>query len=146
MLGLGVSLTSATVAESSQGARMPSNTDWTVTTLGAITTPQASLFGTLRSTQVTVYIDNANDWTGTLGDYDIESLVINNVTSAATSNQGNLKFNVDGGSVLTLHSISKTGFNLESLVSGSSGDTIRFTFNLALDGYNDVELVAEKTY
>ena len=146
MLGLGVSLTSATTAESSQGARIPSSTDWTVTTLGAITTPQASLFGTIRSSQLTVYIDDSNDWTGTLSDYDIKNLVIYNVTDDETSNQGNLKFNVDGGSVLTLHSISKTGFNLESLVSGSSGDLVRFTFTLALDGYNDIELVAEKTY
>ena len=139
MLGLGFDI-------SKQYVGGPSLTDWTVTTLGAITTPQASLFGSLSATQVTVYIDDANDWTGTLNDYDIKNLVIYNVTDDVTSNQGNLKFNVDAGTVLTLHSFSKTGFDLESLVSGGSGDTIRFTFNLALDGYNDVELVAEKTY
>ena len=145
MLGIGFNLSSSLSSEAGV-ARESGGTDWTATTVGSVTTPEASLSGTLRSTSLGVFIDNANDWTGTLADYNIESLVVYNVTDDVTNNQGNLKFNVDGGLLVTLRILQKTGFNLESLVSAGSGDTIRFTFNLTLDGYNDVELVAENTY
>lgn len=139
MLGLGFDM-------SKQYVGGPSLTDWTVTTLGGITTPQSALSGTARSTTLTAYVDEANDWTGTLNDYDIKNLVIYNVTDDVTSNQGNLKFNLDAGALVTVHAMSKTGVNCQTLVSAASGKTIRFTFTLALSGYNDVELVSEITY
>lgn len=147
MLGLGVSLTSATAAESSQGARLPAPlTDWTVTTLGSITTPMATLDGTLRASNVGAWFDEANDWTGTLADYDGVGLVIYNVTDDITHNYGNFKFNVNGGALITVHLIQLSGVNVQSLVSAAAGKTVRVTFTLSLDGYNDVELTAEKTY
>lgn len=145
MLGIGLNMNSSSSHESAVQRSSPL-TDWTVTTLGGLTAPDANISGTIRSTSLGVFIDEANDWTGTLTDYNIESLVVYNVTDDVTNNQGNLKFNVNGGVLVNLHLIQRTGFDLQSLVSAASGDTIRFTFNLTLDGYNDVELVAEKTY
>ena len=144
MLGLGIDISKQSIGSGASSA--PALTDWTATSLGGITTPAATIAGDANAAQVGAWIDEANDWTGTLSDYSGIGLVIYNVTDDITYNYGNFNFNVNGGVLLTIHLITLATLDFESLVSAGAGKTVRVTFTLALDGYNDVELTTERTY
>jgi len=148
MLGLGGNIVTSPGNNSSRVVKntSPSLIQWTETTLGGVTTPELTITGTLRGSNLSVYVDNANDWTGTLSDYDGVNLVIENLTSPSTNNYGNFTFDVDGGTLLTIHLIQRTGINVQSLVGAASGHTVRFTFTLTLSGYEDIELTTDHTY
>jgi|TARA_B100000035_G_C20722416_1_gene431793 hypothetical protein len=120
-------------------------TQWTATTVGPLTSPTLSLSGAQRNTIVTVYIDNANDWTGTLSDYTMTNFTIVNETDSVTHNQGSDTF-ASNTTLLTLRALQKTGYNLQTLVGAGSGKTIRFTFDLTLSGYEDVTLTSTITF
>ena len=134
-MGLGCSLTNYVPQQS--------DTDWTVT---AGTTPSIALSGAVRATLITLAIDNANDWTGTLSDYSLTDTVVTNETDGTSSNIGLVNFTADLGAVGGIRFIQTSQKNFQSLVGAASGKTIRVTGDLTLDGYASVELTNTITY
>ena len=143
MLGLGIDISKQSIGSGSSSS--PALTQWTETTFGPITSPELGLSGSNTNTAMSVYIDIANDWTGTLSDYSIINLVITNVTDDVTHNFGDTTFSSSSG-FLVFQILQKPGINCNALVGVVPGKTIRFTFTLRLDGYEDVELTATFTY
>ena len=137
MLGLGL--------DRSQFLPAVSLIKWTTTSNFGITTPHLVLTGARRNVVINVYIDNANDWTGDIDDYDIRNFTIVNETDSVTHNHGDHKFSTHT-SLAGFRVLQEAGYNTESLVSAGSGDTIRFRFDLTLDGYEDVSLTNTITF
>ena len=137
MLGLGKGLPRADFYVAGSG------NDWTVT---AGTTPSIALSGAVRATLITLAIDNANDWTGTLSDYSLTDTVVTNETDGTSSNIGLVNFTADLGAVGGIRFIQTSQKNFQSLVGAGSGETIRVTGDLTLDGYASVELTNTITY
>ena len=137
MLGLGL--------DRSQSLPVTSLTEWTAYTFGGITTPHLVVTGARRNTTISIYIDNANDWTGTLSDYTMTNFTIVNETDSVTHNHADDQ-PTSHTSLVGFRVLQKAGYNLESLVSAGAGDTIRFTFDLTLDGYEDVTLTNTITF
>lgn len=134
-MGLGCSLTNYVPQQS--------DTDWTVT---AGTTPSIALSGAVRATLITLAIDNANDWTGTLSDYKLLNTVVTNETDGNTANIGMVLFETDLSAVGGIRFIQSSQKNFQSLVGAGSGETIRVTGDLTLDGYASPELTNTITY
>lgn len=127
--------------------QLPSRiTEWTVTTVGVLTTPETVLSGTLRATSVVTIIDFANDWSGTVGDYTLKNITWTNQTTSDTATPADVTYNLPLGQSGDGYYILLTGNNLESLVSAALGHTIRIDFTLSRDGYADIAQTATKTY
>ena len=117
-----------------------------MTTVGALTTPESSLSGTVRGTNVATIIDFANDWSGTIGDYTLKNITWTNETTGDTATPADVAYNFPLGQSLDGYFILRTGNNLETLVNGAAGHTIRIDFTLSRDGYVDIAQTATKTY
>ena len=127
--------------------QLPSRiTEWTVTTVGALTTPETRLSGTLRGTNVSTIIDFANDWSGTIGDYTLKNITWTNETTSDTATPADTQYNLPLGQSGDGYFILLTGQNVQTLVNGATGHTIRIDFTLSRDGYADIAQTATKTY
>ncbi len=148
MIGLGMSLSQGGASESASIAgRSSGGTSWTATTVGSITTPELIVLGTSRTTVLYLYIDNANDWNGTVGDYSLTDTTVTNLQTGASLTGQTYTFSVDGGAVggLRVLTTGNNAFN-ESPLSLGSGKTVRITGNLTFSGYESLELTADHTY
>jgi hypothetical protein len=119
---------------------------WTVTAVGVLTTPESALSGTVRGTTVSTIIDFANDWSGTIGDYTLKNITWTNETTGDTATPADLAYNFPLGQSLDGYFILRTSNNLETLVNGAAGHTIRIDFTLSRNGYVDIAQTATKTY
>jgi hypothetical protein len=119
---------------------------WTVTAVGVLTTPESALSGTVRGTTVSTIIDFANDWSGTIGDYTLKNITWTNETTGDTATPADLAYNFPLGQSLDGYFILRTSNNLETLVNGAAGHTIRIEFTLSRNGYVDIAQTATKTY
>lgn len=127
--------------------QLPSRiTEWTVTTVGVFTTPESALSGTLRGTTVSTIIDFANDWSGTIGDYTLKNITWTNETTSDTATPADTAYNTPLGQSGDGYYILLTGQNVQTLVNGAVGHTIRIDFTLSRDGYADIAQTATKTY
>lgn len=142
MLGLGSGIVTS---PTNDGARVqknaaPAGIDWTVTVLGGITTPMASASGGSNAVNVYFYMDEANDWTGSLGSYTVSNYqVTNNTTGQTSSLSSNL---VDVGQVITVHGVRVGLHNIASnsgiaaAHNGSGSNSFTFSFDVDQAGYN----------
>jgi len=149
-LGLGQSISatdiSANSAAEASGARSGA-TAWTETVAGVYTTPAIALSGAMRTTAVSLWIDESNDWSGTKGDYSLEDVTILNVTDGGSLTGQTITFPTVLGTISGAKVLISANINMQnSPVSGGSGDTIRVTGNLTRSGYQAVEISAEATY
>jgi len=119
---------------------------WTVTAVGVLTTPESALSGTVRGTTVSTIIDFANDWSGTIGDYTLKNITWTNETTGDTATPADVAYNFPLGQSLDGYFILRTSNNLETLVNGAAGHTIRIDFTLSRNGYVDIAQTATKTY
>ena len=127
--------------------QLPSRiTEWTETVVGALTTPASSLSGTLRGTTISTVIDFANDWSGVIGDYTLKNITWTNETTSDTATPADTTYNLALGQSGDGYFILLTANNVQTLVNGALGHTIRIDFTPARDGYEDIAQTATKTY
>jgi len=144
MLGLGTHIQS----NQNPSARKPvsSGTAWTETSHGGGTTPNIRVSGTPTQTVITLFIDNTNDWSGSLSDYSLVSTEVNNVTDGISSTGNTFTFTVDDGESGGVRTISTDRLSFNSLVSGGRNDNISVTGTLNRSGYASPQLSGSVTY
>lgn len=142
MLGLGSGIVTS---PTNDGARVhknatPAGIDWTVTVLGGITTPQASTSGGSNAVSVYFYMDQANDWTGSLGSYTVSNYQVTNNTTGQTSSLTTSL--LDLGQIVTVHGIRvgiqsvASNSGLAAAHNGSGSNSFTFSFDVDQAGYN----------
>ena len=148
MIGLGLSIVGGAATEaSSQGNRnVAPGTAWTNTTVGALTSPAISLSGVTNRTQITLFIDESNDWSGSLSDYSLTDTTVDNTTDGTTATNQTFSFGVDFGSLGSFRSIATLALDFLTLVGAGRGDTITVTGKLTRSGYALQEVTASITY
>ena len=116
---------------------------YTVTTFGAITTPDTTVQTPLNAIPLYFWVDNATDWTGSSSDYTVDSLVITNTTTGGVDTVGAVTGS-GGGTVATLQFIGMGVYNLTN-AGGSpaahnagGNNTFRFQGTIQQAGYVDV--------
>jgi len=148
MIGLGLSIVGgASVEASSQGNRnVPPGTAWTNTTVGAITSPAIALSGSASQTVISLFIDTANDWSGSISDYTLTDTTVNNTSDGVTATNQTFSFSTDVGDFGALRLIVTDRNNFFTLVGAGRDDTITVTGKLTRSGYVLQEVTASKTY
>lgn len=142
MLGLGTSINMQPPPQE----KVPAGTAWTETSHGSGTTPNIRVTGTPTQTVISLFIDNTNDWSGSLSDYGLVSTDVNNVTDGISSTGNTFTFTVDDGESGGIRTISTDRLSFNTLVSGGRNDNITVTGNLSRSGYASPELTASITY
>lgn len=148
MLGLGSGIVTS---PTNDGARVhknatPAGIDWTITVIGGITTPQASTSGGSNAVSVYFYMDEANDWTGSLGSYTISNYQVTNNTTGQTSSLSSSL--IDLGQIITVHTIRVGLHNVASnsgiaaAHNGSGSNSFTFSFDVDQPGYNTASVSA----
>jgi len=116
---------------------------YTVTTFGAITSPDFTLQSPLNGIIFYFWVDLANDWTGDSTDYTISDLVITNTTTGGVDNVGAVTGS-GGGEIATLRYIGLGTYNMTGAGGSPAGhnaggnNTFRFTGTVQQAGYEAV--------
>ena len=145
MLMLGLGTTIQTSSQSAIDSRAP-GTAWTETSHSSGTTPNIRVTGTPTQTVITLFIDNTNDWSGSLSDYSLVATEVNNVTDSNSSTANIFNFTVDDGESGGVRTISTDRLNFNSLVGALRNKNITVTGNLNRSGYASPQLTASITY
>lgn len=145
MLGLGLIINSVNT-ESSSANRGVSLTSWSQITVGASTTPAISLTGAVRSTVITLIIDDSSDYNGTVGDYSIANATVTNQSNGQSASNQTFTFSVDAGAILGGRFLTTGNNNFQSLVGAAIGHTVVVTGDLTFSGYEPLQLTATRNY
>tara|TARA_R100001510_G_C7619520_1_gene180764 strand:- start:279 stop:737 length:459 start_codon:yes stop_codon:yes gene_type:complete len=152
MIGLGLSIVGGAAAEaSSQGNRnVPPGTAWTNTTAGVNTSPAITLSGSTSQTVISLFVDESNDWSGSVSDYTLTDTTVNNTSDGVTATNQTFSFSADlgsfGSSPDTLRLMITDRNNFFSLVSAGRNDVLTVTGKLTRSGYVLQEVTASITY
>lgn len=145
MLGLGLNINSISTESSSINRGAPL-TSWTNTTVGSFTSPAISLSGSSSQTVISLFIDQSNDWSGSVSDYTLTDTTVNNTSDGVTATNQTFTFISDLGSFGALNLIVTDKNNFFSLVSAGRNDVITVTGKLTRSGYVLQEVTASITY
>ncbi len=145
MLGLGLIINSVST-ESSSVNRGVSLTSWSQITIGASTTPAISLTGAVRTTVITLIIDDSSDYNGTVGDYSIANATVTNQSNGQSASNQTFTFSADAGVILGGRFLTTGNNNFQSLVGAAIGHTVVVTGDLTFSGYESPQLTATRNY
>ncbi len=145
MLGLGLIINSVS-SESSSVNRGVSLTAWSQISIGAATTPTFSLTGAVRTTVITLLIDDSSDYNGTVGDYSLTNATVTNQTNGQSASNQTFTFSSDLGAVIGGRFLATGNNDFQSLVGAASGHTVVVTGDLTFSGYESPQLTASRTY
>lgn len=145
MLGLGLIINSVST-ESSSVARGVSLTAWSNISVGGATTPSFTLTGAVRTTVLTLVIDDSSDYNGTVGDYSITNATVTNQSNGQSASNQTFTFSADLGAIVGGRFLATGNNDFQSLVGAASGHTVVVTGDLTFSGYESPELTATRNY
>ena len=121
MHGLGLNMTGIMTESSAVSSRLET---WGEVVVGSVTTPTISISGAVRTTSISLLIDNS-DYNGTVGDYSLTDVTITNQANGNSVSGKTITMSVDVAQLGDGRFLSPPNENLQSQVGAASGHTGR---------------------